>query len=89
MASEENSMYAVLENGELARRRTAREKNQAGRAGFEHATGEKIRLRIAQERGHSIIKTRNRGQAARKNWRKSVCVSRRKAPGHHFVGKRP
>ena len=56
-ASEENSMYAVLENGELARRRTAREiKPKQAALDFEHATGEKSAQRIAQERGHSIIK---------------------------------
>ena len=56
-ASEENPMYAVLENGELARRRTAREiKPKQAALDFEHATGEKSAQRIAQERGHSIIK---------------------------------
>ena len=50
-------MYAVLENGELARRRTAREiKPKQAALDFEHATGEKSAQRIAQERGHSIIK---------------------------------
>ncbi|MFQ8738464.1 MAG: relaxase/mobilization nuclease domain-containing protein, partial [Bilophila wadsworthia] len=56
-ASEETPMYAVLENGELARRRTAREiKPKQAALDFEHATGEKSAQRIAQERGHSIIK---------------------------------
>lgn len=56
-ASEENSLYAVLENGELARRRTAREiKPKQAALDFEHATGEKSAQRIAQERGHGIIK---------------------------------
>ena len=56
-ASEENSMYTVLENGELARRRTAREiKPKQAALDFEHATGEKSAQRIAQERGHDIIK---------------------------------
>ncbi len=56
-ASEENSMYAVLEDGELARRRTAREiKPKQAALDFEHATGEKSAQRIAQERGHGIIK---------------------------------
>ena len=56
-ASEENPMYAVLENGELARRRTAREvKPKPAALNFEHATGEKSAQRIAQERGHDIIK---------------------------------
>ena len=56
-ASEENPLYAVLENGELARRRTAREiKPKQAALDFEHATGEKSAQRIAQERGHSAIK---------------------------------
>ena len=56
-ASEENSMYAVLEDGELARRRAAREiKPKQAALDFEHATGEKSAQRIAQERGHGIIK---------------------------------
>lgn len=47
-ASEENPMYAVLENGELARRRTAREiKPKQAALDFEHATGEKFAQRIA------------------------------------------
>ena len=56
-AGEENSMYAVLEDGELARRRTNREiKPKQAALDFEHATGEKSAQRIAQERGHDIIK---------------------------------
>ena len=56
-AGEENSMYAVLEDGELVRRRTAREiKPKQAALDFEHATGEKSAQRIAQERGHSAIK---------------------------------
>ena len=56
-ASEENPLYAVLENGELARRRTTREiKPKQAALDFEHATGEKSAQRIAQERGHGIIK---------------------------------
>ena len=56
-ASEENPRYAVLEDGELARRRTAREiKPKQASLDFEHATGEKSAQRIAQERGHSAIK---------------------------------
>lgn len=56
-ACEENPMYTVLEDGELARRRTAREiKPKPPALNFEHATGEKSAQRIAQERGHDIIK---------------------------------
>ena len=56
-ASEESTLYAVLENGELARRRAAREiKPKQAALDFEHATGEKSAQRIAQERGHGIIK---------------------------------
>lgn len=55
-ASEETPLYAVLEDGELARRRTAREiKPKQAALDFEHATGEKSAQRIAQERGHAII----------------------------------
>ena len=56
-ASEESALYAVLEDGELARRRTGREiKPKQAALDFEHATGEKSAQRIAQERGHAIIK---------------------------------
>lgn len=56
-ASEENPRYVVLEDGELARRRTTREiKPKQIALDFEHATGEKSAQRIAQERGHDIIK---------------------------------
>ena len=56
-ASEGKSMYAVLENGELVRRRMGREiKPKQAALDFEHATGEKSAQRIAQERGHSVIK---------------------------------
>ena len=56
-AGEENSMYAVLEDGELVRKRTAREiKSKQAARDFEHTTGEKSAQRIAQERGHSAIK---------------------------------
>ena len=56
-ASEESSLYAVLEDGELARRRTGHEiKTKQAALDFEHATGEKSAQRIAQERGHDIIK---------------------------------
>ena len=56
-ASEENPLYAVLEDGELARRRTARKiKPKQAALDFEHAIGEKSAQRIAQERGHGIIK---------------------------------
>lgn len=55
---EENALYAILENGELARRRFVREIKPAPSAQkFEMATGEKSAQRIAQERGHEIIKT--------------------------------
>lgn len=56
-ANEENPMYAVLEDGELARRRTTREiKPKQAALDFEHASGEKSAQRIAQERGYDIIK---------------------------------
>lgn len=55
-ASEKNTRYAVLENGELVRRRKAKEvKPRQEALDFEHAKGEKSAQRIAQERGHSII----------------------------------
>ena len=54
--SEKNSLYTVLENGELARRRREREiKPRQPALDFEHAKGEKSAQRIAQERGHAII----------------------------------
>lgn len=57
-ASEENSMYAILENGELVRRRITKEvKPKQTALDFEHATGEKSAQRIIQERGYAIIKS--------------------------------
>lgn len=56
-ASEEKALYTVLESGELARRRIRREIQPKPPAlDFERATGEKSAQRIAQERGHAIIK---------------------------------
>jgi len=56
-ACEENSRYTVLENGELARNlRPKRVQPRQEAVGVEHATGEKSAQRIAQERGHGIIK---------------------------------
>ena len=56
-ASERRSMYTVLENGELARRRMEQEiKPQPAAQEFENATGEKSAQRIAQERGHNIMR---------------------------------
>jgi hypothetical protein len=56
-SSEKNGLYAVLENGELARRRKEREavKPKPAALNFECARGEKSAQRIAQERGHGII----------------------------------
>ncbi len=55
--SEENSLYVMLENGELARRRREPEvKPKAAALSFEHATGEKSAQRIAQERGSEIFR---------------------------------
>lgn len=55
--SEKNALYAVLENGELAKRRKGQEvvKPKQEALAFEHARGEKSAQRIAQERGHGII----------------------------------
>lgn len=56
-ASQEKALYSVLENGELARRRIRRGVQPKPPAlDFERATGEKSAQRIAQERGHHIIK---------------------------------
>ena len=56
-SSEENARYAVLENGDLARRQNERREIKPSQAAldFECAHGEKSAQRIAQERGHSII----------------------------------
>ena len=55
--SEENALFTVLENGELARRRKIQEvKPKQAALAFEHAKGEKSAQRIAQERGHEILK---------------------------------
>lgn len=57
-ASEEKALYAVLENGELVRRRIRGEERKPKQPAldFEHATGEKSAQRIAQERGYDIMK---------------------------------
>ena len=53
----ENAPYVVTEEGELARRMTPQEPKPTAKAvEFELATGEKSAQRIAQERGHAIIK---------------------------------
>ena len=54
---QEKARYVVLENGELARRKSGREiKPRQAALDVEHATGEKSAQRIAQERGHDIIR---------------------------------
>ena len=56
-SSEENSRYTVLENGEVTRaRREPKIQPRPEAQDFERATGEKSAQRIAQERGHSVIK---------------------------------
>ena len=56
-ASEENTRYTVLENGEVTRARREQKLQPRPQAqDFERATGEKSAQRIAQERGHGIIK---------------------------------
>ena len=56
-ASEANSRYSVLESGELARNMRPKKVQPRQEAmAVEHATGEKSAQRIAQERGHDIIK---------------------------------
>ena len=55
--STENARYTVLENGEVTRARREQKIQPRPQAqDFERATGEKSAQRIAQERGHSIIK---------------------------------
>lgn len=55
--SQENALYAVLENGELARRQKNKEvKPKQAALDFECARGEKSAQRITQERGHDILK---------------------------------
>lgn len=55
--STENARYTVLENGEVTRARRAQKIQPRPQAqDFERATGEKSAQRIAQERGHGIIK---------------------------------
>ena len=56
-ASEANSRYSVLESGELARNMRPKKVQPRQEAmAVEHSTGEKSAQRIAQERGHDIIK---------------------------------
>ncbi len=56
-ASEENTRYTVLENGEVIRaRREQKIQPRPEARDFERATGEKSAQRIAQERGYGIIK---------------------------------
>ncbi|MDE5833705.1 MAG: relaxase/mobilization nuclease domain-containing protein, partial [Desulfovibrio sp.] len=53
----ENGPYVVTEEGEVAKRITPREPKPTEKAiQFEQATGEKSAQRIAQEKGHKIIK---------------------------------
>lgn len=55
--STENARYTVLENGEVTRARREQKIQPRPQAqDFERATGEKSAQRIAQERGHGIIK---------------------------------
>ncbi|MDR2056623.1 MAG: relaxase/mobilization nuclease domain-containing protein [Desulfovibrio sp.] len=56
-ASESHPRYVINDQGEIVRRQSkpiSKPRNEA--ANFESATGEKSAQRIAQERGHSIIK---------------------------------
>lgn len=56
--STENARYTVLENGEVTRTRRGHKIQPRPQArDFERATGEKSAQRIAQERGHGIIKS--------------------------------
>ncbi len=56
-ANEEYARYVMLEDGELARNRVKRPPQPRQEAlAMERATGEKSAQRIAQERGHDIIK---------------------------------
>lgn len=56
-ASEAGARYRVDENGEIVRNAGKREAKPKPEAeSFENATGEKSAQRIAQERGHAIIK---------------------------------
>ena len=53
----ENAPYVVTEEGEVAKRITPKEPKPTEKAiEFEQATGEKSAQRIAQEKGHDIIK---------------------------------
>lgn len=53
----ENAPYVVTEEGEVARRKTPLEPKPSQRAqDFEASTGQKSAQRIAQEKGHEIIK---------------------------------
>ncbi len=55
--SEENTRYIALENGDVVRaRKEKRPEPRPEAKDFERATGEKSAQRIAQERGHDIIK---------------------------------
>jgi hypothetical protein len=54
---EANARYVVNEHGEIVRRKgKTGPKPKAPALDFEHATGEKSAQRIAQERGHALIK---------------------------------
>jgi hypothetical protein len=57
-AAEENARYRVNEDGEIVRRQDRKKivNPSSAAADFESATGEKSGQRIAQERGHGIIK---------------------------------
>jgi len=57
-AAEKNARYRVNQDGEIVRNNQRKEivKPRPGATDFEHATGEKSAQRIAQEKGHGIIK---------------------------------
>jgi hypothetical protein len=56
-AAEKNARYRVNQDGEIVRnQRKEIVKPRPGATDFEHATGEKSAQRIAQEKGHGIIK---------------------------------
>ncbi len=85
---EGNALYAVLENGELVRRRFVKEiKPQPAALKFEAATGEKSAQRIAQERGHEIIKNAKTWKELHENLSKAGLRFEKKGSGAIiFVG---
>lgn len=77
-----NAPYIITEEGELAKREVPKEIKPSPKAQeFEHRTGEKSAQRIAQERGHEIIKNANSWQELHEGLKKIGLKFEKKGSG--------